>query len=193
MPIPVLRADGSQNAAGRAGLVENRSDHMRDCRLAVRAGDARDVERGRRIAVERGRYRGQRAARIGNAHDRRTACGKARGAIQDDRARAASDRVGDIAMTVGPPARDCDEEGARDDVTRIRGDCGYRWPALPSTVACGKRSSSAVSGTSRLFSIARTPRRPEALRHGASQRARLKRRPARRRCCRSTPRLAVRV
>ena len=112
------RLDRAEQPARQPGALEQRADEERGRGLAVRARDAGDLQRRRRIAVEprRGRAIAARTSlhhHLGHAEPER--------ARDDERRRPARDRVGSEVVPVAGEAGHAEEQGPGTDEPVIEG------------------------------------------------------------------------
>ena len=112
--------DGAEQPGLTAGRLEDGVEQEGRRRLAVRPGDADDVERGGRVAVERvggGGHRPPRRLDQDLRHvDREVA-------LDDERRSAPADRLAGEVVAVGGVARDADVQGSGHDSV---GPIGHR-------------------------------------------------------------------
>ena len=110
---PLHRPDETGSAACRG---EHRAQEVRRRRLAVGAGDARDLELARRLAEEE-------VCRDGHRHpdvvDDELGSDDIDYPLDDERNRAALDRLGGERVTVDMRARNAEERGARTHRARV--------------------------------------------------------------------------
>jgi hypothetical protein len=113
------RGDGAQQAGPATGGLQQRPGQERGGRLAVGAGDPDHRQRGRRIAGQPGRGRGHRGAHVvdDDLGDR-----GAQRVVDDERRRAALDRLGGEVVAVAAEAADAEEDGAGLDHPGVVGE-----------------------------------------------------------------------
>ncbi len=110
-----------EQAGLAAGRLQQRADQKRRRRLAVRAGHADHLQRGRRVAVEGGRGGGHRRADIGH-HDLRHA--QAERPLDDQRHSPALDRIAGELMPVAREPGNAEEQRARRHDPVVIGEVG---------------------------------------------------------------------
>jgi hypothetical protein len=118
-------ADDRRDRAEQPGLdpggLEQLADQERRRRLAVRAGDADDAQRGCRVAVK---ARGGGAHRGAHVVDHDLGNAEVERALDDQRGGAAGNRVGSEVVPVGLEARDTEKERPRSDARARVGQAG---------------------------------------------------------------------
>jgi hypothetical protein len=102
--------DGAEQTGLQSGRFEQLADQERGGGLAVGAGHAGDLQRRGRVGVER---RGGGRHRLAHRWHEDLRHAEAQPALDDERDRAAPDRVGSVVMAVAREPRDTEKQGAR--------------------------------------------------------------------------------
>ena len=134
------RAEQARPAAGRG---EDRVEEERRGRLAVRAGDAGDLELARRPAEER--VGGERHAPARASGDDELGHGEVERALDEQRDRPALDGVRGEVVAVGALAGHADEERARRHSAGVVGEVGDARPTPGLRRASAPTASASVS------------------------------------------------
>ncbi len=113
--------DRSEKAGPSAGSGEDREEEERGGRLAIRAGDARDLELAGRMAEEG--VRGE-SHRLAGVLDDELWNGQVELALDDEDGGAVGDGVGREVVPVGLEAGDADEERPGGHPPRVVGQVG---------------------------------------------------------------------